>query len=214
MNFKKLFAATAFAAAVTTAFAVSAFAETDPLTATYNKEAGTITIANAEELNPATLLVLNTAEGSTAAEPIALTTIANTDIKQIDEVDEAHTYTSAVVGELADGVYELRIGGEGTVYNAFFTVGGQEEEKVLVGNTDGDELGKITSNDATMVLLYTVFDDQLDEKQEYAAAYCDGDNKITSNDATMILLNTVFDYENDGQVGNEVAIGKFGVIGK
>lgn len=137
MNFKKLFAATAFAAAVTTAFAVSAFAETT-MTATYNKEAGTITIANAPTLNPATLLVLTTDKDGKA-----LTNIGNTDIKQIDEQDKEYTYSTVTVGELAEGTYEVRIGGDGSLTTAMFTVGGADspydDPTRLLGDVDNDE---------------------------------------------------------------------------
>lgn len=199
MNFKKLFAATAFAAAVTTAFAVSAFAET-PMTASYSE--GVLTIANAPTLNPATLLVLTTGDGGTA-----LTNIGNTDIKQIDQQDVEYTYSTVTVGELAEGTYEVRIGGDGTVTNAFFTVGGESpytNPDRLLG--DVDDSTDVTLDDAIAILSFTVDEDTeaMEENIDtYSAADIDESGDITLDDAIGILAFTVDEdteaYEGAGE---------------
>lgn len=169
MNLKKLFAATAFAAALTTAFAVNAFADTT-MVATYNN--GTVTLTDAPTLNPATLLVLNTNEG------VALTNVTASDIKQIDEVDEEYTYSSVVVGELADGTYEVRIGGDGTITSAFFTVGSEAADR-LVGDVNGSELVDIM--DLGMLSLYID-----DDASTVSAMTIDALDAADTNDSGLV----------------------------
>jgi hypothetical protein len=85
---------------------------------------------------------------------VDLQTIAADDITQIDQNDEGVSFSSVTVGTLADGTYEVRIGGDGTVQTATFTVGesGGETEgtPIIVGDANLD--GAIETSDAGYVL--------------------------------------------------------------
>lgn len=140
-RFSKLILSVAAVSAVSAAMVVSASAA---MTATY--ENGVVTLADVTGTGASqTLLVLD---------EVNLTTVAESNIKQIDQKDDSTSFTTVTVGELADGTYEVRIGGStGEIQTATFTVG----EDIPPANTttliigDIDETGDVDSDDATAI---------------------------------------------------------------
>lgn len=236
MKLRKILAASAVVAVMTTALAVSAMADVTSFASTTLdyvdtnsdnvKDSVTITYADTNPEKPSagpyTILIvkrtgtegeteLATPTGDTTTTVDGVTTTVPGNIKQIDESTTA--FTSVTVGELGEGTYEVRIGGDGTVRWGTFTVeaAGSEDDtqKVLVGDVNGD--GNITSSDATEILCATVDLESCIDKTElndayYAAAYCNGDSAVTSSDATEVLCATV-DLDHNANIGTEIAIG-------
>ena len=147
-NFSKTLISMAAVMAVGSAMAAGAMAA--DLTATYADD--TVTFSGVTEgKSQYTLLVV---QGTTAEGATEVTYDANeSTIKQIDQNDDGTAFTSAVVGELADGSYKVMVGNnDGTVDEGIFTVGGEEEvetKPVLVG--DADENGKVNGTDVTWI---------------------------------------------------------------
>jgi hypothetical protein len=83
--------------------------------------------------NSQTLLVLD---------KVDLQTVASEDIKQIDQDDSGESFSTVTVGALKDGTYEVRIGGDGTIQTATFTVGSTDNGD----NNNGDNNGGDTDN--------------------------------------------------------------------
>ena len=121
----KIIFSVAAASTVAAAMAVSASA----MTASYAD--GTVTLADVTATGASqTLLVLD---------GVDLQTIAETNIKQIDQKDDGESFASVPVGTLPNGTYEVRIGGsDGTMQTATFTVGGGsvETETILIGDVN------------------------------------------------------------------------------
>lgn len=187
----KLFLSVAAIGALAAGLATSAMA----MTATY--DAGTVTIVAEDGDKVAstekTLLILNN----------DATTVTESDIVQIDQSEDI---ASVPVGELAEGTYYVRVGGDGNIDTATFTVGGAADRKVLVGDVDGN--GEVLAGDASQVLLYTVHGDSVITEGSdafYAAALCDGNNEILAADASQILLYTVHG-DSHVNVNTEMAI--------
>ncbi|MBQ7574095.1 MAG: dockerin type I repeat-containing protein [Clostridia bacterium] len=119
----KLFLSVAAIGALAAGLATSAMA----MTATY--DAGTVTIVAEDGDKVAstekTLLILNN----------DATTVTESDIVQIDQSEDI---ASVPVGELAEGTYYVRVGGDGNIDTAEFTVGGVASTRLL-GDANNDD---------------------------------------------------------------------------
>lgn len=124
----KLFLSVAAIGALAAGLATSAMA----MTATY--DAGTVTIVAEDGDKVAstekTLLILNN----------DATTVTESDIVQIDQSEDI---ASVPVGELADGTYYVRVGGDGNIDTATFTVSNTTPSPYnnptrLLGDVDND----------------------------------------------------------------------------
>ena len=117
-NFSKTLISMAAVMAVGSAMAAGAMAES--LTATYADDTVSFSGVTAGKSQYTLLVVQGTkAEGATE-----VTYDANeSTIKQIDQNDDGTAFTSAVVGELADGSYKVLVGNnDGTIDSGIFTV--------------------------------------------------------------------------------------------
>lgn len=136
-RFSKITLSVAAVSVLTTAMAISASA----MTANYNN--GTVTLADVTATGASqTLLVLDT---------VNLQTVAAENIKQIDQKDDGTSFAAVTVGTLADGTYEVRVGGDGTIQTATFTVGGTTvvTKDITVGDINLD--GALKGNDLTAI---------------------------------------------------------------
>ena len=123
MKLKKILLASATVAAFSAVMSISALAantispEYTPATAT---KTAVVTVADAPEFTDGssyTMLILNTNNGA------VLTTIANTDIKQIGEESVTYKNVEIPVGDLTAGAtYEVRMGGNGELWTGTFEV--------------------------------------------------------------------------------------------
>lgn len=174
---KVLFTCTAIAAmavASTTAMAAG-------LNVTYNEVAegpDTITIAAYESTGEQqTLLVV----------PAGTTTVTDADIKQIDQ--QAGAFTTVTVGDLADGTYEVRIGGDtaATFLSGTFKVGQNGGPSTrLLGDVDGSTT--INVSDATKVVNHVLGSETLVEgSDDFKAADADKNGTVNVSDATQIV---------------------------
>lgn len=117
--------------AVSAAMAASAMA----MTATYDPTTGDVTLSEVNKTGDSqTLLVVG---GNSVG-----ATVATDDIKQIDQDDTGNSFVTVPVGQLDDGTYEVRIGGDGQIQRATFTVG-----DVVGPTTDTFKIGDIDLND-------------------------------------------------------------------
>lgn len=172
MKLKKLLIASAVVAAVAGAMSTAAFAEGD-FDVTYKN--GTVTLGAYTEIATDNTMVIV----DTGADGEKLTEINEENIHQINQ--QAGAYTVIPVGELEDGTYEVRIGGDGNLYSATFTVGGSTR---LVGDASGD--GTINTSDASRamnhaMLLETLVGDDL------KAADVTRDSAVNTTDASEIM---------------------------
>lgn len=117
--------------AVSAAMAASAMA----MTATYDPATGMVTLSEVASTGDSqTLLVVG---GNSVG-----ATVATDDIKQIDQDDTGKSFATVPVGQLVDGTYEVRIGGDGQIQRATFKVG-----DVVGPTTDTFKIGDVDSND-------------------------------------------------------------------
>ena len=134
-----------------------------------------------------------------------------TDIKQIDQADDP--FTEIKVGTLAEGTYEIRLGGDGQVRWGTLEVKGEDEPvKVFIGDADLD--GKITLNDCTDLCKFVNGKDstmktgeEVNAESYASAAYCDGDAEITLNDCTEICK--YINGKSPDLVGTKVDLGAY-----
>lgn len=180
MKLRKILAASAVVAVMTTALAVSAMADVTSFASTTLdyvdtnsdnvKDSVTITYADTNPEKPSagpyTILIvkrtgtegeteLATPTGDTTTTVDGVTTTVPGNIKQIDESTTA--FESVTVGTLDPGTYEVRIGGDGSVRWGTFTVAGEDsgsEDKVLIGDADGD--GYVAALDYAEIAKYCV----------------------------------------------------------
>lgn len=113
----KKFLTIAAAVATSAVLITSVFAETtNDLTATYDASTGIVTLGNAPTLATTTYIVFdrNNQDG------FATEAVAEGQIKQINQ--EENAVTEIYVGPLADGKYQVRLGGDGNVRNGLFEV--------------------------------------------------------------------------------------------
>lgn len=207
MKISKLVLSVAAVSAVSAAMAISASAST--MTASYAD--GTVTLGGVPSTGASqTLLVLDTVD---------LTTVEAANIKQIDQKDDGSSFTSVPVGTLADGTYEVRIGGDGSVTTAEFTVGegGGELQTIelVIGNVDDNT--SVNMNDALKTARYVV--KSKDDKGNVGVAYklTDGDGtylignvddntSINMNDALKIARYVVKSKDDTGLTGNKITV--------
>ena len=176
-KFTKLFLSCAAVAALTGAVASSAMAANE-LTATYDAEAGTITIGDYTDVaNDDTLLVLKPGADDTA--------VKDSDIVQIDQ--QADAFKTVVVGTLEDGTYTVKIGGDGNIYTGTFTVGSQSTtHDVLMGDVNEDK--EINSTDALQVMRYEAgLSNVVNTADREIASDVNADKEINSTDALQVM---------------------------
>lgn len=175
MKLKKLLIASAVVAAVAGAMSTAAFAAEYDLGLQWNAETKTVTVTkNPTFEGDKTMVVIPCDEDGGLK-----TEINQEDIKQIDQ--KADGYTDIKFTDLAPGKYEVRIGGDGNLYSATFTVGGSTR---LVGDASGD--GTINTSDASRamnhaMLLETLVGDDL------KAADVTRDSAVNTTDASEIM---------------------------
>lgn len=189
MKLRKLLAVTAVAATMTAAFAVSAMAETtnnlvSGTDFTYDAKTGIITLTTDKQPSaaPYTMLVVASDEDDLDK------TIADTDIKQIDQADAA--FTTINVGTLAEGTYEIRLGGDGDVRWGTLEVKGAEDDNrfdnpnILLGSIDKDDV--IDTVDLSYLIGY-VLDPTSLTGDSLQAADVDDDGVADTVDASYII---------------------------
>lgn len=178
-KFSKLFLSCAAVAAVTAAVATSAMAAGE-ISATYtaageNATAKLTIDASGYTAAQKTLLVLK--PGVT----LETVKVSEGDVIQIDQKDGNDTIAVALPKNLADGVYNVYMGGDGKTYNTTFTVGNVSSR--LLGDVDNNRV--ITSNDSGSVAKHIVKLDTL-SGDELLAADTDDNGVISSNDVGEI----------------------------
>lgn len=141
--------------AVSAAMAASAMA----MTATYDPATGMVTLSEVASTGDSqTLLVVG---GNSVG-----ATVATDDIKQIDQDDTGKSFATVPVGQLVDGTYEVRIGGDGQIQRATFKVGdvqpGGETKTIMVGDVNWTE--DVDALDALAVARYAAKATTLTEK--------------------------------------------------
>ncbi len=124
---------TLFAIAAVSAASMAMTASAMAMTATYAD--GTVTLNDVKATGDSQTLLIVNGEGVTVD-----STNANKVVEQIDQKDDGTVFESAIVGELADGTYEVRIGGsDGSMQKITFTVGDAPSttKDITIGDIDG-----------------------------------------------------------------------------
>ena len=189
MKLKKILLASAIVASLAGIMATSSFAAEAKMTATWDADSKSVIIENCPTAAARkTLLVLTTNKDGSQ-----LTNVAEENIKQIDE--QADAYTKVPVGDLADGTYEVRVGGDGTIAYAMFTVGTSgskyyDDGTVLLGDANGN--GEIAVDDATIALRYTTGVKNI-SKNALQSIDTNDNGEVAVDDATIILRYTTGD---------------------
>ena len=191
MKLKKILLASATVAAFSAVMSISALAAntiTPQYTAATDTKTAVVTVADAPEFTDGssyTMLILNTNNGA------VLTTIANTDIKQIGEEPVTYKNVEIPVGDLTEGAtYEVRMGGDGNLWTGTFTVPKATPDNpyytdgtILVG--DADTNGSISINDASTVASALATGSYASKDAEQAAD-ADDNGAVSINDASTI----------------------------
>ena len=209
-KFSKIALSVAAVSAVTVAMAVSASAA---MTATYNAEAGTVTLSDVTPTGQSqTLLVLD---------KVNLETVADTNIKQIDQKDDSTSFETVKVGELKDGTYEVRIGGSnGGIQTATFTVGEvgpeKETETIILGDVSSDKA--LTGTDVSYILRGAGGETSRIGQANQERTKTDGtkiilgdvssDDTLTGTDVSYVLRGAGGETSRIGQAGQEVEVYK------
>ena len=176
---KKITAVTAALAAAASMSAV-AFAEND-FTATYNKEADTVSVTNLTATFSDQITVVIVPDG---AESINSENIYYIDQDSVANKDALLKDMGVLTGSMVEGkTYEVRIGcTEGAIYTAKFTIEA-DTPSITYGDVDG--IAGISVNDATAIAKYIA--GMIDFTAELKkAADVDGIAGISVNDATAI----------------------------
>lgn len=217
MKLRKILAASAVVAVMTTALAVSAMADVTSFASTTLdyvdtnsdnvKDSVTITYADTNPEKPSagpyTILIvkrtgtegeteLATPTGDTTTTVDGVTTTVPGNIKQIDEATEA--FTSVTVGELEAGTYEVRIGGDGSVRWGTFEVEAAGSETGSEYYDDGTKKwgdvtgdGPVAIDDSSALLLYLATR-TTDSKDALQAMDVTDDGSIAIDDSSALLL--------------------------
>ena len=178
-KFSKLFLSCAAVAAVTAAVATSAMAAGE-ISATYtaageNATAKLTIDASGYTAAQKTLLVLK--PGKT----LETVKVTEGDVLQIDQKDGNDSIAVALPKNLADGVYNVYMGGDGKTYNTTFTVGNVSSR--LLGDADGNDTINVMDASAVanhFVKIETLTGDSLQ------AADADDNGTINVMDASEI----------------------------
>ncbi len=193
MKLKKILLASAIVASLAGIMATSSFAAEAKMTATWDAASKSVIIENCPTAAARkTLLVLTTnTDGS------LLTTVAEENIKQIDE--QADAYTKVPIGDVADGTYEVRVGGDGTIASALFTVG--KKSTRLLGDVDGSTV--INIGDTTPIINHILGTGLTGESLQAADTTDDGIvnigdttpiiNYVLGEDSTVDGIKTISD---------------------
>lgn len=203
---KKIIMAAGIAASML--FATSAFAEIpNTITAEYNPKTGNITLTGDGVTEKATTTYLVISRGETEPTGAFTGTIDDTMIKQINQVDGTSTVATIYVGTgLADGFYEVRVGGDGSVVYDTFEVktvvtppdlstqeGAKEYYKTCtrkIGDIDDD--GTIGLSDAGLALAHELSPSLTGI--DLQAGDVDGDLTVGLADAGIMLAHELGDY--------------------
>lgn len=183
MKLKKILLASAIVASLAGIMATSSFAEEAKMTATWDAASKSVIIENCPTAAARkTLLVLTTNKDGSQ-----LTNVAEENIKQIDEQTDA--YTKVPVGDLADGTYEVRVGGDGTIAYAMFTVSTAPDNPYknstrLIGDIDGN--GSIGLSDAGLAINHELGTATL-TGESLQAGDVDGNLGVGLSDAGYII---------------------------
>jgi hypothetical protein len=149
---------------------------------------------------------------------VDLQTIAADDITQIDQNDTGVSFSSVTVGTLADGTYEVRIGGDGTVQTATFTVGEAEtpsDEYVTVIFGDADNEDGLDSGDITKVARGVagstankglVGKNCVIDGQTVIFGDADNEDGLDSGDITKVARGVAGSTANKGYVGQDCQV--------
>ena len=150
---------------------------------------GTVTLSDVTATGASqTLLIVNeagvTVDSSNASDVV----------EQIDQKDDGTSFASVPVGTLADGTYEVRIGGtDGSMQKTTFTVGDEVEPGTItikIGDANMD--GRVSGLDASAIAKDLIDIDDADTanvKKEY--------NVVSGIDATTFVIG---DATLDGRV--------------
>lgn len=211
-RFSKIAMSVATVSAMAAAMAISASAMTADYAEPTGTETGKVNLTGVTATGAhQTVLVLNA---------VNLQEIAEGNIVQIDQKDDGTSFVSVPVGELTKGTtYEVRIGGNGTVQTATFTVGGTTPGGTtvtkVIGDADGDDWPD--SLDASMILAYDSSNEAesgdvgtelgtLADGTIFVIGDADGDEWADSLDASMVLAYDSSNEAESGSVGNEVKV--------
>ncbi len=159
-------------AAVSASMAVSAAA----MTAEYDAAKGEVTLGEITATGASQTLLVVAGENAEATEAT---------IKQIDQKDDGTSFGTVTVGALADGTYEVRIGGNGTVQKKTFTVGAAAVETETITIGDADLKNGIQNMDATNILRYKAGYSTLVGQVGVERTKADGSGTITIGDADL-----------------------------
>lgn len=108
---------------------------------------GTVTLSDVTATGASQTLLIVNEEGVTVD-----SSNASDVVEQIDQKDDGTSFASVPVGTLADGTYEVRIGGtDGSMQTTTFTVGAVEPGNITIVVGDVDDDGKATSSDAAKI---------------------------------------------------------------
>ena len=198
MKLKKILLASATVAAFSAVMSISALAantitpEYTPATAT---KTAVVTVADAPVFTDGssyTMLILNTNNGA------VLTTIANTDIKQIGEEPVTYKNVEIPVGDLTAGAtYEVRMGGDGNLWTGTFTVPKATPDNPWASSTR--KLGDVAKDDKitladTVPIINHYLESTLLTGEDLQSADVTDDGKITLGD-TVPIINYQLDID-------------------
>ena len=170
----KLIFSCAAVAAVTAALGTAALAAGE-LAPVYSAEAGTVTIAYDSTNEQHTVIIVPKGWNGQDADKI----------EYVDQDGDA--FTVLPVNTLADGTYEVKVGGtDGTIKQGEFTVGeptpGSDR---LLGDVTND--GKINVSDGSAILGHYAGTALLTDAEDLKAADATEDGKINVSDASDVL---------------------------
>lgn len=202
MKLKKILLASAIVASLAGIMATGAFAAEAKMTATWDADSKSVIIENCPTAAARkTLLVLTTnTDGS------LLTTVAEENIKQIDE--QADAYTKVPIGDIADGKYEVRVGGDGTIASATFKVASKTDPENpykdctrLLGKIDDSD--PLINNFDVIAAADHVVENEILEGEYLEAADAD-DNGVVDNFDVIAIADYV--VENDTETLGEKTV--------
>lgn len=203
----KTFMAVAAVSAVSAVMAASAMA----MTATYDDAKGEVTLKDVNSTGTSQTLLILSEDTTVTSENVDI-------VKQIDQKDDSTSFATVPVGSLADGTYYVRIGGDGEIQTATFTVGdvdpGDETTDITIGDVNGED--GINGADSTMMARYIAGSPK--EKGNTGnvvttadgATYTIGDvndkDGVNGADSTMVARYIAGSPKEKGNTGNTLKI--------
>lgn len=174
---------------------------------------GTVTLSDVKATGASQTLLIVNEEGVTVD-----SSNASDVVEQIDQKDDGTSFASVPVGTLADGTYEVRIGGtDGSMQKTTFTVGEVEpgEKTIMIGDVDESDVinsldvtfvaryvGKATENIGNVGQTMTVSGDD----KTITIGDVDESSAVNSLDVTFVARYVGKATENIGQVGQTVTV--------